>query len=116
MDLLNDLKERQLFNGSHEHICLVRYVFLSVLQMDLDECKEIWNTHTIRAVKQSRCPSGKPDAIYALPHRSVYDYNKYFTYLHFFNIIFKMIFNTTTNSPMFLQSRVAYFHITKNVI
>lgn len=73
MDLLNDLKERQLFNGSHEHICLVRFVFLGVLQMELDECKEIWNTHTIRAVKQSRCPSGKPDAMYALPHRLVYD-------------------------------------------
>lgn len=62
MDLLNDLKERQLFS-SHEQICLMHFVFLSVLQKDLDECKEIWDTHTIRAVKQSRCPSGKPDAM-----------------------------------------------------
>lgn len=71
MDLLNDLRERNLFNGSHEHICLVRFVFLGVLQRDLDECRERWNTHTIRPVKQSRCPSGKPDAMYNLPHRFV---------------------------------------------
>ncbi|XP_056621425.1 uncharacterized protein LOC130435120 isoform X2 [Triplophysa dalaica] len=72
MDLLNDLKERQLFNGSHEHICLVRFVFLGMLQKELDETKEIWNTHTIRAVKQSRCPSGKPDAMFIVPHRTTW--------------------------------------------
>ncbi|XP_057183101.1 uncharacterized protein LOC130549790 isoform X2 [Triplophysa rosa] len=72
MDLLNDLRGRQLFNGSHEHICLVRFVFLGMLQKELDETKEIWNTHTIRAVKQSRCPSGKPDAMYILPHRTTW--------------------------------------------
>lgn len=28
MDLLYDLKERQLFNGSHEQICLMHFVFV----------------------------------------------------------------------------------------
>ncbi|XP_038144338.1 uncharacterized protein LOC119798881 [Cyprinodon tularosa] len=69
MDLMNDLKERHLFNGSHEHTCLVRFVFMDMLQRDLDECKNRWHKHTIRPVKQSCCPSGKPDVMYHLPHR-----------------------------------------------
>lgn len=69
MDLLSDMKEMHLFNGSHEHMCLVRFIFMAVLQRDLDECKRKWNTHLIRPVSQSRCPSGKPDVMYYLPHR-----------------------------------------------
>ncbi|KAI9525212.1 hypothetical protein NQZ68_009892 [Dissostichus eleginoides] len=69
MDLMNDLRERHHFSGSHAHTCLVRFVFMGVLQRDLDECREKWNTHIIRPVNQSRCPSGKPDVMYNLPHR-----------------------------------------------
>ncbi|KAL0965948.1 hypothetical protein UPYG_G00288460 [Umbra pygmaea] len=58
IDLMNDLRDRHLFSGSREHICLVRFVFLGVLQSDLDECRKKWNTHAIRPVNQSRCPSG----------------------------------------------------------
>ncbi|XP_050960119.1 uncharacterized protein LOC127161396 [Labeo rohita] len=35
IDLFSDLRERHLFNGSHEHKCLLRYVFLGILQKDL---------------------------------------------------------------------------------
>lgn len=87
MDLLNDLKDRQLFNGSHEQICLMRFAFLSVLQKDLDEYKESWNTHTIRAVKQSRCPSGKPDAMYSLPQRLVCEFKKFFNFCNKIKIL-----------------------------
>lgn len=69
MDLLNDLRERGLFNNSHDQMCLLRFAFMEVLQNDLDEFREKWNTHTIRPVKQSRCPSGKPEVMYSLPHR-----------------------------------------------
>ncbi|MEQ2208696.1 hypothetical protein XENOCAPTIV_011918 [Xenoophorus captivus] len=69
MDLFNDLRERPLFNGSRQHMSLVRYCFLGVLQKELDEYKQLWNTHTIRPVRQSKCPSGKPEAMYHLPHR-----------------------------------------------
>ncbi|KAA8577524.1 hypothetical protein FQN60_009179, partial [Etheostoma spectabile] len=44
-----------------EHTCLVRFVFLGVLQRDLDECIDKWNMHAIRPVNQSCCPSSKPD-------------------------------------------------------
>ncbi|CAK6958050.1 uncharacterized protein LOC127532017 [Scomber scombrus] len=33
------------------------------------EYKLYWNTHTIRPVHQSRCPSGKPEAMYHVPQR-----------------------------------------------
>ncbi|CAM4619244.1 unnamed protein product [Leuciscus chuanchicus] len=69
MDLFSDLRERHYFNGTHEHKCLVRYVFLGIFQKELDEHRELWNNHTIRPVRQSRCPSGKPETMYHLPHR-----------------------------------------------
>ncbi|MEQ2312959.1 hypothetical protein AMECASPLE_036717 [Ameca splendens] len=47
---------------------LVQYCFLGVLQKELDEYKQLWNAHTIRPVCQSKCPSGKPEAMYHLPH------------------------------------------------
>ncbi|XP_026119239.1 uncharacterized protein LOC113098401 [Carassius auratus] len=69
MDLFSDLRERHYFNGTHEHKCLVRYVFLGIFQKELDEHRELWNNHTIRPVRQSLCPSGKPETMYHLPHR-----------------------------------------------
>lgn len=69
MDLFGDLRDRHLFNGSSGHTSLVRYCFLGVLQKELDEYKQLWNTHTIRPVRQSQCPSGKPEAMYHVPHR-----------------------------------------------
>ncbi|KAJ7985265.1 hypothetical protein DPEC_G00350280 [Dallia pectoralis] len=68
IDLFSDFRERHLFNGSHQHISLVRYCFLGILQNELDEYKQSWNTHTIRPVRQSQCPSGKPEAMYNVPH------------------------------------------------
>ncbi|KAK5612583.1 hypothetical protein CRENBAI_011095 [Crenichthys baileyi] len=57
MDLFSDLRERHLFNGSRQHMSLVRYCFLGVLQKELDDYKQLWNTHTIRPVRQFKCPS-----------------------------------------------------------
>ena len=71
MDLFSDLRERHYFDGTHEHKCLVRYVFLGIFQKELDEHRELWNNHTIRPVRQSLCPSGKPETMYHLPHRFV---------------------------------------------
>ncbi|XP_059930116.1 uncharacterized protein LOC132473851 [Gadus macrocephalus] len=69
MDLFSDLRDRHYFNGTHEHKCLVWYVLLGIFQKELDEHRELWNNHTIRPVRQSLCPSGKPETMYHLPHR-----------------------------------------------
>ncbi|MGH0154069.1 UNVERIFIED_CONTAM: hypothetical protein FKN15_026438 [Acipenser sinensis] len=72
MELLEDLKDSGHFSGSYEHKCFLRFAFLDVLQMDLDECKLLWNLHRIRPSRMSCCPAGIPNELYALPHR--YDY------------------------------------------
>ncbi|KAL2095580.1 hypothetical protein ACEWY4_007728 [Coilia grayii] len=69
MNLFGDMREKHLFNGSPEHKCLLQYCFLDVLQKDLDQYKQLWNSHTIRPSRQSQCPSGKPEAMYHVPHR-----------------------------------------------
>ncbi|KAE8277943.1 hypothetical protein D5F01_LYC23869 [Larimichthys crocea] len=69
MDLFSDLRERHLFNGSPAHTKWLQYCFLGILQKELDEYKQYCNTHNIRPVQQSRCPSGKPEAMYHVPHR-----------------------------------------------
>ncbi|KAG5278045.1 hypothetical protein AALO_G00094580 [Alosa alosa] len=69
MNLFSDMRERHLFNGSPEHKSLLRYCFLDVVRKDLDEYKTLWNCHTIRPVRQSQCPSGRPEAMYNVPHR-----------------------------------------------
>lgn len=69
IELFSDLRERHAFNGCHAHKCLLRYTFLGVLQKELTEYTQLWNNHTIRPVRQSHCPSGKPEAMYHLPHR-----------------------------------------------
>lgn len=51
MDLFSDLRERHLFNGSYEHTNLLRYCFLDVLQKELNEYKQQWNTHIIHPVR-----------------------------------------------------------------
>uniref|UniRef100_A0A1A8MDN9 Integrase core domain-containing protein n=2 Tax=Nothobranchius pienaari TaxID=704102 RepID=A0A1A8MDN9_9TELE len=69
LELFGDLRERHLFNGSSDHTRLLQYCFLDVLQEELNEHKQYWNTHVIRPVRQSKCPSGRPEAMYYLPHR-----------------------------------------------
>uniref|UniRef100_A0AAV2KRA3 Integrase core domain-containing protein n=1 Tax=Knipowitschia caucasica TaxID=637954 RepID=A0AAV2KRA3_KNICA len=69
IDFFGDLREKHLFNGCQEHMSLVRYCFLDLLQKELDDYRRLWNTHTIRPVRQSRCPSCKPEAMYHVPQR-----------------------------------------------
>ncbi|AWP12639.1 putative fibrinogen C domain-containing protein 1-like [Scophthalmus maximus] len=69
IEVFSDLRKGHLFNGTHEH----KYVFLDILEKELDEYKQLWNNHTIRPVRQSRCPSGKPETMYHLAHRFVFN-------------------------------------------
>ncbi|XP_049919274.1 uncharacterized protein LOC126401808 [Epinephelus moara] len=69
MDLFGDLRDSGIFNGSHEHQCLLRFSFSNVLQQDLDECMDLWNKHRIRPSRLASCPGGIPNELYLLPHR-----------------------------------------------
>ncbi|XP_034562257.1 uncharacterized protein LOC117828944 [Notolabrus celidotus] len=69
MELFGDLRDKGLFNGTHEHLCLLRFCFMGILQADLDECVQLWNSHRIRPSRHALCPGGIPDELYSLPHR-----------------------------------------------
>ncbi|MEQ2314765.1 hypothetical protein AMECASPLE_015472 [Ameca splendens] len=64
MDLFGDLRDSGNFSGSHEHQCLLRFCFSSVLQKDLMNAKTS-GTNTGHA----SCPRGVPNELYLLPHR-----------------------------------------------
>lgn len=50
------------------HRCLLAYIYVPVLQQELDTFKEkIWNSHRIRQQKDTNLPSGVPDHIYSFP-------------------------------------------------
>ncbi|MEQ2297125.1 hypothetical protein AMECASPLE_031482 [Ameca splendens] len=63
MDLFGDVRDSGNFNGSHAHQCLLRFYFSSVLQKDLDECKDLWNKHRIRPCRLASCPGGIPNEL-----------------------------------------------------
>lgn len=48
-------------------VSLLRYCFIGILQTELDETLELWNNHRIRKVRNSECPSGRPNILYSLP-------------------------------------------------
>ncbi|KAA0721201.1 hypothetical protein E1301_Tti019607 [Triplophysa tibetana] len=41
IELFSDMRERHHFNGSHEHKCLLRYVFLGILQKEFDDYRKL---------------------------------------------------------------------------
>ena len=51
----------------HVHRYTLAFVFVPLLQKDLKEFVEDWNTHPIRCNKQSDSPSGRPEDMYSLP-------------------------------------------------
>lgn len=46
--------------------CL-KYCFHGLIQKELDDMREVHNTHRIRPYPNQECPSGRPDIIYAVP-------------------------------------------------
>ncbi|KAI9527800.1 hypothetical protein NQZ68_027893 [Dissostichus eleginoides] len=64
MDLFADLRDLGHFNGTHEHQCLLRFCFMTVLQADLVECVHLWKRHRIRPSRLASCLGGIPNELY----------------------------------------------------
>ena len=47
----------------------MRFCFMSFIQQELDDLKNMWNTHYTRDVRNSECPPGRPNVIYFLPEQ-----------------------------------------------
>ena len=45
------------------------YIMISILQRDLNEFKDLWNTHRIRKQKDIYLPDGRPDHMYHFPEK-----------------------------------------------
>lgn len=43
------------------------FVFLPLLTKELNDFVALWNSHHIRPVRLSACPSGRPDDMYDMP-------------------------------------------------
>ncbi|XP_029991327.1 uncharacterized protein LOC115420206 [Sphaeramia orbicularis] len=69
IQLFGDMQTQGHFNGSHEHQCLMRFCFGALIQVELQECRQLWNLHRVCQSRFSRCPGGIPDELYNLPHR-----------------------------------------------
>ena len=47
--------------------CLIRYSFLNIIQVELDDVATQWNDHSIRHQANLRVPTGIPNVLYHLP-------------------------------------------------
>lgn len=68
LELFEDLTE---FGAFHPGCCIevecLRFCFIDVIQRDLDEARQQWNSHRIRPSSGARCPAGVVDELYYLP-------------------------------------------------
>lgn len=49
------------------HIECVRFCYMSLLRVELQHIRTLWNTHTIRQSSYSCCEPGKPDMLFFFP-------------------------------------------------
>jgi hypothetical protein len=68
IELFETLSQSGSFHMGHgkETDCL-RFCFMDLLQLDLDDVRKQWNIHRIRPSVGSRCPAGIPDELFYLP-------------------------------------------------
>jgi len=68
INYFKDMCDQQIYDPSIKwQLDLFRYCFIGLVQTELDETVELWNHHRIRKVRNSECPSGRPNVLYSLP-------------------------------------------------
>lgn len=71
INLFKDLVSLNILDISlNYHLQVIRFCFMGIIQKELDDMKYMWNTHYIREVKNSECPSGRPNVLYYMPEMS----------------------------------------------
>ena len=51
---------------SYNRHCLA-YVYAGMIEQDIKELSDLWNTHRLRCNRLSKCPDGIPDDLFRLP-------------------------------------------------
>ena len=71
ISLFKDLATYGAFqSGNLKHMFCLQYCFMDLIQKDLDEVAQLWNSHIIRPSRMAECPSGIPDEMYFFPQNS----------------------------------------------
>ncbi|KAG9267245.1 hypothetical protein AMEX_G18069, partial [Astyanax mexicanus] len=65
--LFVNLKDRGIFDGGFLEKSLIQFCCMGLIQDELDDTAEVWDSHIIRPSKNDNVPSGRPNAMYALP-------------------------------------------------
>jgi hypothetical protein len=68
INLLKSLKECNYFNGSQWHKYTVAFCMAHIVEAELNEFKQEWNNHYIRANSKTLLPSGIPNDLFDMPH------------------------------------------------
>ena len=66
IDFFKDLVNIGYLDGSHIHSEACWFAFSALLQAELDELKQLWNTHYIRQTRHDTVP-GRPDELFFFP-------------------------------------------------
>ena len=68
MEFFAEFVSRGIYHIGHprETDCL-RFCFMNIIRLDLQQVAHQWNTHRIRPSRSARCPAGIPDQLYFTP-------------------------------------------------
>ena len=59
------MREQKILDSSNiYHLESIRFCYLTILEKELNEYVNIWNTHRVRSIRGSECPAGGPNVIY----------------------------------------------------
>ena len=68
INFLTNLEDEGLFDPSlNHHKEWMKFCFTGILQIELDNIKEMWNNHRIRNSRNAKYPGGRPDILYFNP-------------------------------------------------
>ncbi|XP_063076248.1 uncharacterized protein LOC134466278 isoform X1 [Engraulis encrasicolus] len=68
MNRFQELKDKDCFTGDFLDKQLILFTCLSIIQEELQQVAQLWNTHVVRKSRNAVAPSGRPILMYTLPH------------------------------------------------
>ncbi|KAJ8310790.1 hypothetical protein KUTeg_012655, partial [Tegillarca granosa] len=67
ISFFHQLKEHGYFCGDLIEKEIIRFVFVDIIQVELDDFSLLWNTHYIRKTHNEQIAYGRPDLMYTVP-------------------------------------------------
>nr|XP_022287723.1 uncharacterized protein LOC111100295 [Crassostrea virginica] len=68
MNTFQGLKDIDKFNGEVIDKNILQFCFMQMIQDELEDIVELWNTHRIRPYRNRVTPSGRPTIMYDIPY------------------------------------------------